>query len=165
VRKNRIWTVAAGAVIVLATAAAAEAQRAIFLVRHGEKVDDSRDADLNDAGRARAALLAKLLRDSGITAVYSSDFQRTRKTAQPLADALGLRVMIIAREAEAVVRELRKARNRETVLLVAHSDTLPGILAGLGHRERVTIADAEYDNLFIVMPRAGAPPTVLRLRY
>jgi broad specificity phosphatase PhoE len=151
--------------LVLATAAAAEAQRAIFLVRHGEKVDESRDADLSDAGRARAALLARLLGDAGITAIYSSDFQRTRKTAQPLADALGLRVTIIAREADAVVRELRKGRNRETVLLVAHSDTLPAILSGLGHRERVTIADAEYDNLFVITPRAGAPPTVLRLRY
>jgi broad specificity phosphatase PhoE len=162
---GRLHVIGLAWLFVLAAAAGAEAQRAIFLVRHGEKVDDSRDAALSAAGEARAERLAKALGDAGITVLYSSDLQRARNTAGPLATALGLRVTIIARDATSVVRQLRKLPSRETALVVAHSDTLPGILQGLGHRQPIAIADAEYDNLFVVMPRAGAPPVMLRLRY
>lgn len=158
-------SIAAGILIVLLTAGAAEAQRAIFLVRHGEKVDESADAALNGAGQARAVLLARMLRDSGVTTVFSSDFRRTRNTAQPLADALGLPIRIVPRDAPSVVRQLRALSSGETALVVAHSDTLPAILQGLGHRQTIGIANEEYDNLFVVVPRAGAPPTLLRLRY
>ncbi len=157
--------VALALVVLLGLADSAQAQRAILIVRHGEKVDDSQDPDLTDAGRARAGSLARVLRDIRATTIYSSDFQRTRKTAQPLADSLGLSVSIIARDPASVVRRLRTHRVRDTVVLVAHSDTIPAILRGLGYRETITIADADYDNLFVVMPRAGAPPTVLRLHY
>jgi len=51
------------------------------------------------------------------------------------------------------------------VLVVGHSDTVPKILNALGWTEPVTIASDAYDNLFIVLPRAAAGPTVLRLRY
>jgi broad specificity phosphatase PhoE len=151
--------------LIVAAAGAAEAQRAIFLVRHAEKVDDSPDAALSEAGRARAALLARNLRDAGITAIFSSDFQRTRNTAQPLADALNLRVTVIGRDAPTVVARVRALSNGQSALVVAHSDTLPGILRALGHRQSITIPDTEYDNVFLVVPRAAAPPTVIRLRY
>ena len=42
---------------------------------------------------------------------------------------------------------------------------LPRILKLLGVTETVQIADAEYDNLFIVVPTATGPPTLLRLKY
>lgn len=70
----------------------AEAQQAIFLVRHGETVapkgTDARP--LSEAGQRRAALLATLLKDSGIKAIFTSDLERTIKTAEPLDRAFGL---------------------------------------------------------------------------
>ena len=35
----------------------------------------------------------------------------------------------------------------------------------LGCSQEITIADAEYDNLFIVVPKPGGPPELIRLRY
>ena len=67
-----------------------EAQQAIFLVRHAETVAP-RATDLrplSEAGQRRAVLLAKLLKDAGINAIYTSDLERAVKTAEPLAESL-----------------------------------------------------------------------------
>ena len=45
-----------------AAAAPAQAQKAVFLVRHAEKVDESEDALLSAAGEARGRALARSLR-------------------------------------------------------------------------------------------------------
>jgi hypothetical protein len=57
----------------------------VFLVRHAEKQTDGEDPALTAAGRQRALELARLLGESGISEVYSTDFARTRDTAAPLA--------------------------------------------------------------------------------
>src|SRR5262245_40514625 len=66
------------------------AQQAIFLVRHAETVapkgTDARP--LSETGKQRAEVLAKLLKDAGIKAIFTSDLERTIKTAEPLAQAL-----------------------------------------------------------------------------
>src|SRR5205823_820783 len=66
------------------------AQEAVFLVRHAEKADLSKDAALSAAGEARARALAERLREAGVTAIYTSEYRRTKQTAQPLARALGI---------------------------------------------------------------------------
>ena len=53
----------------------------VFVTRHAEKADTSRDAELSDAGRSRAAYLAKLLQDADVEYVHSTDFKRTRVIA------------------------------------------------------------------------------------
>ena len=73
----------------LAASHPAHAQNAVLVVRHAEKVSDT-DERLNDAGRARAWSLAKMLKDAGVGAIYATDTERARDTAKPLADALGL---------------------------------------------------------------------------
>jgi broad specificity phosphatase PhoE len=163
--RNRIllWTMSL--LIVTLNAKPALGGQAIFLVRHGEKVDDSRDAALNEAGRARAARLAQLLKDAGISAVYTTDFQRTRDTAKPLAEKLNVQPIIVSREAEDVIGRVRALGDGQNALVVAHSDTLPDILKRLGYQEKIAIANEEYDNLFIVIQSQNGAPTILRLRY
>src|SRR5207302_7571372 len=65
-------------------------QSTVFIVRHAEKADDSKDAELSEAGRARAEALANMLRDSKIGVICTTEFKRTQQTAAPLAKALGL---------------------------------------------------------------------------
>ena len=146
-----------------------EAQQAIFLVRHAEKIDDTmngKDVPLSKAGEERARLLAQMLKNSGITAIYASKALRTQKTAAPLARALGLEVKILDQDdPRAVVERLRSKNSKDVVLIVGHSDTLPDILNQLGYGPKLKIHRDDYSNLFVVIPRGDKPPTVLRLRF
>ena len=156
-------------------ATGALAQSAIILVRHAEKATDSNEASvpLSEAGRARATRLAQALANAGITEIYATETDRARQTAEPLARAAKLDVRPYSpRDAAgkpapgALVHRLKKETPAGTVLVVAHSNTLPEILAALGHPEKVEIPSGQYDDLFVVVPRAaGGPPTVIRLKY
>lgn len=153
-------------VLCLLLATAARAQRAIFLVRHAEKVDESRDPPLSEAGQARARALAALLKDAGIRAIYVSEYRRTRQTAEPLARKLGLSpVTVAAADREGLLRSLRVDHRDDVVLVVGHGDTLPPLLKALGSPQEIGIARGDYDNLFLLVPRAGAAPTLLRLHF
>src|SRR5215831_5142150 len=66
----------------------------IILVRHAEKIIDPADPDveLSPAGEGRARELVDLFGDSGINAIYATQYKRTQQTVKPLADKLGLPV-------------------------------------------------------------------------
>ncbi len=147
------------------------AQKAIFVVRHGEKISEE-DERLTEAGRARAGRLAAMLKTSGVSAVYSTDTERTIGTAQPLADSLGLKIRIYAAKPvdggfdfKSFVESLRSDVPAGIALVVGHSNSVPPLLRALGCAEDVSIANDEYDNLFVVVPRGTGSPTLLRLRY
>ena len=53
-------------------AAESSAQRAVFVVRHAEKLDQSEDAALSAQGLSRAKALAELLRSSAITHIFTT---------------------------------------------------------------------------------------------
>lgn len=72
----------------------------VVLLRHGEtawnveqRIQGHLDIPLNDTGRWQAERLATALADEGIGAIYSSDLQRARATAEPLARLLQLPVV------------------------------------------------------------------------
>lgn len=156
----------AAAAVVLATAIPARAQKAVLLVRHAEKVDESRDPPLSAAGKARALALARHLRTAGVKAIYVTQYQRTALTAAPLAAAAGLRPIVLpADERQQLVDRIRKENANDVVLVVGHTDTVPEVLRLMGHPEPVTIPGLEHDSLFVAVPREGGPPSVLRLRY
>ncbi len=148
------------------------AQDAVFVVRHAEKVSEQ-DLRLTAAGRERAERLARMLRDSGIAAIYATDTERARDTAAPLAKALGLTIatydtgasMKGAVDARPFVAALRKSHPTGSVLIVGHSNTIPDLLKALGCTETITVADGEYDNLFVVVPKPDGTATLVRLRY
>jgi len=75
----------------------------LVLVRHGEtawnaegRVQGQTDVPLNEIGRAQAEALVPVLGAEVFGAIYSSDLQRVRETAQPAAKALGLEVALEA---------------------------------------------------------------------
>ncbi len=139
---------------------AAALDNVIVLVRHAEKVDDSRDAELSETGRARADVLAGLLKDMKIDTIYSSDYIRTRDTARPLAEALGLDLELYdPGDLEALATKLRAAEGR--ILVVGHSNTTPRLVGLIGGEPGTDIADDEYDRLYIVVAGSGGPVTSL----
>ena len=156
-----------GVVVVwcLAWAGSAAAQQAIFIVRHAEKVDQSKDPHLSEAGQARAMALAALLAQSGAAAIYATEYQRTTETAKPLADRLGLPIQHVpATDTARLVEQLKARHAQDTVVVVGHSNTVPEILRLYG-ASISPIADDDFGNVFVVVPRPGGRALVLRLRY
>ena len=79
----------------------------LFLLRHGQtawnaetRIQGQLDIPLDAIGLWQAERLALALQDEGIQVLYSSDLQRARQTAAPLAAATGLTV-----QTDAALRE------------------------------------------------------------
>lgn len=74
----------------------------LLLIRHGQTPSNvihaldtaAPGADLTDLGRAQAAALPEALADERIEAIYATTLVRTQQTAQPLAQARGLEVLV-----------------------------------------------------------------------
>ena len=72
--------------ILLLMAVAVDAPPAVFVVRHAEKAKGGgNDPELSSAGRERANALARILKDSQMTAIFVTEFKRTQETAVPTA--------------------------------------------------------------------------------
>ena len=122
----------------------------LFLVRHAEKqVDGSRDPALTPAGKHRAQQLAYWLRDKGIKDVWSSQFARTRDTAEPLLSDIGLDLNIYnPGDQEELVRQL--LQQRHTALVVGHSNTIPELARLLCKCDITDMDESEHDRLILV---------------
>jgi broad specificity phosphatase PhoE len=150
----------------MALAAPVFAQKAIVVVRHAEKFDQSTDPVLSTEGTARAEALARALKALEVKAVYVTQYQRTSLTAAPLLAAAGLKAVEVNSDATPeLVERMKKEHPSDVVLTVGHSNSVPRILKLLGATETVQLGDNDYDNLFIVVPAASGPPTLLRLKY
>jgi phosphohistidine phosphatase SixA len=103
-----------------------------------------------------------MLKDSKISAIYTTEFKRTEQTAAPVAKALGLTVTTLPSENQAVlVAKLRTSTANS--LVVGHANTIPDVIKALGIPEPVNIPDSDYDNLFVVV--LGEKPYLIRLHY
>jgi broad specificity phosphatase PhoE len=160
----RAFRAAAAAFVLLGCLASARADTVVVLVRHGEKVDESGDAELNDAGRGRAGALAAILKDAGIEAVYSTDYARTRETGRPAAEAIGKPVEIYDGDGlPAFAKDLRARGGR--ALVVGHSDTTPELVQLLGGEPGPPIASDEYDRLYILTLSDDGKTSTTLLRF
>ena len=149
--------------IVLCLAAAAHASPVILIVRHAEKATTGgNDPDLSLAGQKRADALARILRDSQITAVFVTEFKRTQETAAPTAKAAHLSPTVVpANDIGALVEKLRALNGN--ALVVGHGNTIPDLLKALGIATPVSIPEYDYTEIFAVL--VGDAPQLLRLHY
>ena len=139
------------------------AQPVVVIVRHAEKTaNGGNDPDLSSAGRARADALARILKDSGITAIFTSEFKRTQETAAPTATLIHVTPTVVAaKDTAALVTKLHQLNGN--ALVVGHGDTIPNIIKALGISVPVNIPDADYSELLIVI--LGDKPQLFRLHY
>jgi broad specificity phosphatase PhoE len=136
----------------------------LFLVRHAEKGDGA-DPPLTEAGQRRAQTLARMLAESGIGHIHSTDYVRTLETAAPVAERLGLEIRIYD---PARLQELADSLLREggRHLVVGHSNTTPDLVALLGGEPGDAIEDAwEYDRLYLVIPDSHGKTSEVLMRY
>jgi len=161
---------ALAALVLLPTVASA--QQTVIIVRHAERADGGApaatmtgapaDPPLSAAGEVRAAKLAGMLADAGVTAIFATEFKRTQDTGKPLAAKLRLEVQVMpAKDTSALVARLKADHARGVVLVIGHSNTVPELIKAFGGRA-VTMREDEYDAMYILTPATG---TVMLVRY
>lgn len=96
----------------------------LLLVRHGQTAANlSRALDtaapgspLTDAGHEQAAGVARALAAEGIEGIFTSHLLRTRQTASPLADLLGIEPVTLPGIREILAAELEMRSDLESVI-------------------------------------------------
>ena len=141
----------------------ASAQPVVVIVRHAEKATNGgSDPDLSSTGRARADALSRILKDSGITAIFTTEFKRTQESAAPTATSTHVTPTVVAaKDTASLVAKLHEVSGN--ALVVGHGDTIPNIIKALGISVPVNIPDADYSELLIVT--LGDKPQLFRLHY
>lgn len=151
----------------------------VVLVRHAEKIVsgdqtdssmfDPNDPGLTEIGLERAQELAHVLGEAGVDAIYATQFARTKLTARPLAEALGIPVREVAAGAGDYGAEMAGIINAEhlgdVVVVVGHSNTVPAVIEALGAGPAPVIEEDEYDDLYVVSFGGSGGATLLLLRY
>lgn len=142
----------------------------VIVVRHAERAPGSGDPPISGAGQARARTLAEIAKAAGVSAVITTQLQRTRQTGQPVFEALGITPVVvntqsdIAKHAADVAAAVRQFSGK-TVLVVGHSNTVPAIVAALGGPRYADLCESEYDSLITLVLDAEGGTRSVRTRF
>ena len=143
----------------------------VIIVRHAEKniEPNNPDPDLSPAGQARAQEIARMFGDSGVQAIYATQYKRTQQTVAPLASRLGLPVVSVdAKQSAELTRRILSNNRGQTVFVAGHNNTAPEIvnmLSGANGEKYPQIPESEYDNMFIVTIYRFGRAKVLKVKY
>jgi 2,3-bisphosphoglycerate-dependent phosphoglycerate mutase len=142
-----------------------------FIVRHAERDNStmSSDVPLSDAGKQRAEALRDELKNKKIGTIYSTNYIRTKSTAQPLADAIGLTVQVYDPKDSTFVSRMINTGNKDkegNMLIIGHSNTVDDIVNQLLGQKMIPgdLPDSQYGDLFVVKQR-GRKFTYEKKRY
>jgi len=126
----------------------------LFLLRHAEQeAGAGDDPPLAPTGIRRAAYLDTLLANIPLHAVLSTPYRRNRQTAAPIARRHGLPVRTYDPDLDlqVLMDSLLQVHAGQTILIVGHSTTVPGILNALTRSERYAPLDkTDFNDLFFV---------------
>lgn len=148
----------------------AQASTVVIVVRHAERAPGSGDPPISDVGQQRAAALTEIGKLTGVSAIITTQLQRTRQTAAPLAEALKITPVVVpaqsdlAKHAAEVAAAVRQQVGK-TVLVVGHSNTVPAIVAALGGPKLPNLCEPEYDSLITLVLDAGGSVRTVRTRF
>ncbi len=124
-----------------------------YLIRHAEKVrSDKTDSnpDLNEKGLLRAHNWKNYFSNKNISKIYSTNYKRTLNTIKPLALENGLEALIYS-ASDIEYNDFIKSNIGETILIVGHSNTIPGFVNKLINDNYYDqIEDTNNSNLYIV---------------
>ena len=146
----------------LAQTEPANATTTFLVVRHAER--DGNLDKLTKNGEQRSQVLASLGKTLNVQVIYSTDTERTKGTAKPLATSADTTIRSYKKPSKDWIASLKQNHAGQVVLIVGHSNTA-GVIAGLLANEKpFEIAHDEYDALFLVQVSNSATQS-MRLRY
>jgi len=148
----------------------AQAATRVILVRHAEKAGEKGDVPLTERGQRRAQVLAEMLSEANVKAIFATQYQRNQMTAGPLAENTGAPVTTlpikggVAGHAEQVAAKIREGDFAGGVVVyVGHSNTVTPILNALGIDSYQ--GEADYPQMFLVLLHEDIPPEMIILHY
>ena len=169
-----VWIAALAGLVVIALGfwlVTAASTTTVFVMRHAEKLTvnpDDPDPALAPAGEARALELAQHFgrapKDQALDAIFVTELRRTQDTVRPLANRLGIPVIVVQADEpdKAAKRALTEYRGGR-VLIVAHSDTVPDIVKELSGVNVGPMSEADYGILYVVAVPRFSRAAVTRL--
>jgi 2,3-bisphosphoglycerate-dependent phosphoglycerate mutase len=124
-----------------------------YFIRHAEK-DRTNPSDKNphltEVGNTRANSWSNILGEVKFDAVYSTDYNRTKETAQPTVTKNNLEITIYDPKNIDAISFIKETKG-QTVLIVGHSNTTPEFVNKiLGQNKYGDIDDSNNGNLYIV---------------
>ncbi|HEV8188555.1 MAG TPA: phosphoglycerate mutase family protein [Pyrinomonadaceae bacterium] len=140
----------------------------IILVRHAEKniEPNNPDPDLSPEGLERAQEIARVFGETGINAIYATQYKRTQQTVKPLSDRTGVAVKLLqANQTDELVNQLQTTNRGQTVFIAGHNNTVPAIVSTLSGQTYPTIPESEFDNLYIVTIYRFGKAKVVKMKY
>jgi 2,3-bisphosphoglycerate-dependent phosphoglycerate mutase len=140
----------------------------VILVRHAEKniEPNNQDPDLSPEGLERAQEIARVFGESGISAIYATQYKRTQQTVKPLSDRTGVTVNLLdANQTDELINRINANYRGQTVFVAGHNNTVPAIVSTLSGETFPLIPESEYDNLYIVTIYRFGKAKVLKLKY
>lgn len=146
--------------------AAQSAPITVFVVRHAEKGPENPDPPLTEAGQQRAATLARIVGDAGVTALFTSEFKRTRETLAPLAARTGLTPVVIpAGKLDSLITAIRALPPGSRAVVASHSNLVHLIVQRLSGVQIPELTDQQYDQLAIVEVHGEGKGEAVVIRY
>jgi 2,3-bisphosphoglycerate-dependent phosphoglycerate mutase len=123
-------------------------QTNIYLIRHSEKADASANPNLSSVGLQRANNWAIILKDVTFEAFYSTNYNRTLQTIQPLATKNDKEVTIY-NPSSFSLQDVVAAYKGKNVFIVGHSNTVPPLINSyLGSTIYPNMEETEFGNLY-----------------
>jgi len=139
----------------------------VILVRHAEKKIEPnvQDPDLSPEGVERAVEIARVFGDSGLNAIYATQFKRTQQTVKPLADRTAVPISLLdSGQTDLLVEQIQTDQRGKTVFVAGHNNTVPAIVSKLSGETYPVIPESEYDNLFVVTIYRFGKAKVVKLK-
>ena len=139
-----------------------------ILVRHAEKADDgTQNPPLTKEGVMRANDLLELLESAEVTAIYSTDYNRTQQTVAPLAMEKEMDILSYGlKDPEGMLATILSTHSGGTVVISGHSNTTPSLANVLLGKEKFQqFDDEDYGNILVITTAELGKGSLLHLRF
>ena len=124
-----------------------------FLIRHAEKDrtdPNNKNPNLNEKGKLRALKWVEVFKNLEFDKIYSTNYYRTLETVMPISKKIKKQILIYS-PSKINYDKFLLDNNNDKVLVVGHSNTIPGFVNGLIKQKLYDqIDDRNNSNLYIV---------------
>jgi 2,3-bisphosphoglycerate-dependent phosphoglycerate mutase len=122
----------------------------IYLIRHAEKADNSKNPNLSEMGSMHASHWDDVFSAVHFDAIYSTNYNRTLKTAEPTA--LTQKIAVTTYDPKDFsLEKIKKDHSGQTILIVGHSNTIPDLVNKLiGQNVYPIIEETTFGNLYMI---------------